>query len=171
VLEGFGAERGAVLRNLAEPATLVHFGTHGVASGDDLAGSGLVLSMLDPSGASQNGFLSAREISMLRVPADLVVVAACDSASGTAVAGEGLQSLAYGFLAAGARNVVAASWPVADVPTGLLMSEFYRALVERHERPAAALRDAQRALARDPLWRHPAFWAGFTITGATLAGQ
>jgi CHAT domain-containing protein len=167
VLDGFEANRTAVLDRLSRPARLVHFGTHGVVSGNDLAGSGLVLSLLDREAHAREGFLSARELARLDVPAELVVMAACESGFGAAVVGEGMQSLAYGFLAAGARTVVGASWPVADVPTSRLMAEFYRALLEQHASPAAALRAAQRTLGRDPYWRHPRFWAGFSVSGAT----
>ena len=102
------------------------------------------------------------------VHADLVVMAACESGSGPAVAGEGLQSLAYGFLAAGARTVVAASWPVADAPTSRLMAEFYRALLDQAWNPAVALRVAQRNLSRDAYWRHPRFWAGFSVMSGSI---
>jgi CHAT domain-containing protein len=148
---------------------LIHFGTHGIVSGDDLAGSGLVLSLLDREAHPKDGFLNAREVARLPLAVDLVVMAACESGHGAEIEGEGLQSLSYGFLAAGADSVVASSWPVADAPTSRLMAEFYAAFLEQRQSPAASLRAAQRILSRDPLWRHPRYWAGFAVqSGGTL---
>ena len=45
------------------------------------------------------------------------------------------------------------------------MTRFYRHMLTGGERPAAALRAAQRELAADPRCSAPYFWAGFVIQG------
>ena len=66
---------------------------------------------------------------------------------------------------AGARRVIASLWQVSDVATAELMKKFYAGLVQRRLPPAAALRQAQREMARDPRWAAPYFWAGFVLQG------
>jgi CHAT domain-containing protein len=50
------------------------------------------------------------------------------------------------FLMSGARSVVSSLWPMHDIPTALLMGEFYRLM---REDPAA---DIPRTLRRAELW-------------------
>jgi CHAT domain-containing protein len=66
---------------------------------------------------------------------------------------------------AGAASVVASLWPVDEAATAQLMEHFYRGLLREGRRPAQALRSAQLALAREPRWRSPYFWAGFVLQG------
>ena len=46
-----------------------------------------------------------------------------------------------------------------------LMRRFYRALLREGRTPAAALRDAQESLRREPAWEAPFYWAGFVLQG------
>ena len=55
--------------------------------------SGLVFSMVDKSGAPQNGFLNLEEIYKLDLQADLVVLSACETGLGKNIRGEGLVGL------------------------------------------------------------------------------
>jgi CHAT domain-containing protein len=127
--------------------------------------SGVVLSLVDERGRTQDGFLRLQDIYNLRLPAEIVVLSACQTAMGKALAGEGLLGLARGFMYAGSRRVVASLWPVDEVATAELMNEFYRALLKERRRPADALRKAQLAMASTPRWRAPYYWAGFVIQG------
>jgi CHAT domain-containing protein len=45
------------------------------------------------------------------------------------------------------------------------MDRFYHALWRDRLPPAAALREAQRSLRRDPRYRDPYSWAGFVLQG------
>jgi CHAT domain-containing protein len=66
---------------------------------------------------------------------------------------------------AGAAGVVASLWKVDDEATAELMKYFYAALLQKGLPPAAALRDAQLELAKQPRWQSPYYWAGFVIQG------
>lgn len=81
------------------------------------------------------------------------------------VRGEGLMGLTRGFLYAGVPRVVASLWPVQDKASRELMTRFYRAMWRDGQSPAAALRQAQRSMRRDPRYRNPFFWAGFVLQG------
>jgi len=49
--------------------------------------------------------------------------------------------------------------------TAELMESFYRGMLVRGERPAAALRSAQLAIWKTKGWDAPYYWAAFTLQG------
>jgi CHAT domain-containing protein len=109
--------------------------------------------------------LSLGDIYNLELGADLVVLSGCETALGREIRGEGLVGLTQGFLYAGARRVVASLWRVEDRATAELMGRLYRGLLQEGLRPAAALRQAQLAIAAERRWRDPYFWAPFVLQG------
>ncbi|HJU39082.1 MAG TPA: CHAT domain-containing tetratricopeptide repeat protein [Tahibacter sp.] len=176
VLEGLQATRDAFVALPLDRYRLIHLGMHGFMGTASLADSGIAFSLLDAAGRSVPGFLNARSIARLDLDADLVVLAACESAAGAAVSGEGVLGTHYAFLAAGADQVIAAVAPVPDAATSRLMEALYRQFVREHVGAARALRMAQREIRRHPQTRDPRHWAGFVVygygasTGTTLAG-
>jgi CHAT domain-containing protein/tetratricopeptide (TPR) repeat protein len=144
---------------------IVHFATHGLlnASRPDL--SGLVLSLVDAEGRPRDGFLRLHDIYNLRLPAELVVLSACQTGLGQEIRGEGLIGLTRGFMYAGAARVVASLWQVDDVATAELMRRFYRGMLREGQRPAAALRAAQVEMSREEAWHSPYYWSGFVLQG------
>lgn len=161
---GFDAGREAVLGGALGRYRVLHFATHGVLDADRPLLSFLALTQLDRAGQPLDGPLYAHEIYGLDLPAELVVLSACDTALGREVRGEGLVSgLPRAFLYAGAARVMVSLWEVRDESTRELMTAFYRGLVERGLPPGQALREAQLAM-----WRagHPPYrWAGFVLQG------
>jgi CHAT domain-containing protein len=144
----------------------IHLATHSVIDTHHPELSGIVLSLVDRRGALQDGFLRLHELFNLKLPADLVVLSACQTALGPEVRGEGIIGLARGFMYAGAARIVATEWKVDDAATAELMKRFYAAMLgPSRQRPSAALRAAQLSMWRDPAWRSPYFWAGFTMIG------
>ena len=144
---------------------IVHFATHAVSDSEHPERSGLVLSLFDQHGQPQNGFLSLQQIYDLNLPADLVVLSACETALGREIGGEGLVGLVRGFMYAGATRVMASLWSVDDEVTADLMAHFYKSLEQDGLSPAAALRAAQLAVRKESRWRAPYYWAGFQLEG------
>src|SRR6185436_16596953 len=124
-----------------------------------------VLSLVDERGRDQDGFLRLHDIYNLHLPAELVVLSACQTGLGREIRGEGVVGLARGFMYAGAARVVASLWQVDDVATAELMRGFYRGILRDGARPAAALRVAQVEMWRKRAWRSPYYWAGFVLQG------
>src|SRR5207302_2861076 len=123
---------------------IIHFATHGLLNSKHPELSGIVLSLVDEKGEPQDGFLRLNQIYNLKLPADLVVLSACQTALGKEIKGEGLIGLTRGFMYAGARRVVASQWVVDDQATSELMRVFYQGMLgEKKMEPAAALREAQ----------------------------
>ena len=165
-LRGFGANKAAILDGRLSAYRIVHFATHGLLDDTHPQLSGLVLSLYDNQGRHVDGFLRLNEIFAMKLSADLVVLSACESGQGLLVGGEGLLGLTRGFFFAGAASVVVSLWKVDDAATGKLMSRFYKELLSTpRQRPAAALRAAQRWMIMQPQWQDPYNWAAFTLQG------
>jgi CHAT domain-containing protein/tetratricopeptide (TPR) repeat protein len=162
---GFRASRATATGPELSHYRIVHFATHGLVNGEHPELSGIVLSLFDEQGRRQDGFLQLSEIYNLNLPADLVVLSACQTALGKEVRGEGLIGLTRGFMYAGAPRVVASLWKVDDAATARLMAEFYRAMLGEGKRPADALRAAQVYMWRQNQWHSPYYWAAFTLQG------
>lgn len=162
---GFEATKDVVTSGRLAGYRIVHLATHGLLNPIHPELSGLVLSLVDETGAPRDGFLRAHEIRYLELPADLAVLSACQTALGKEVRGEGLMGLTRAFFHAGTRRVMVSLWPVGDLGTAELMERFYRRLLDEGMRPAAALREAQLAMWRHETWSAPYHWAGFVIQG------
>jgi CHAT domain-containing protein len=144
---------------------IVHFATHGLLNSEHPELSGILLSLVDEAGRPQEGFLQLHEIYNLNLPADLVVLSACQTGLGKEIKGEGLVGLTRGFMYAGAARVAASLWKVDDVATAELMRDFYRGMLGEGLRPASALRAAQVNMWRQKRWRAPYYWAAFILQG------
>jgi len=162
---GFEANRQRVLGQELSGYRVVHFATHGLINDQHPELSGIVLSLFDSEGRSQDGFLRLHDIYNLRLPADLVVLSACSTGLGKDIRGEGLIGLTRGFMYAGASGVIASLWKVDDVATAELMKRFYTAMLKDNLRPAAALRRAKMEMWRQKRWQAPFYWAAFELQG------
>jgi CHAT domain-containing protein len=162
---GFQANRAMATSPELGRYRIIHFATHGMLDSDHPLLSGLAFSLINKNGVPQDGFLRMHEIYNLRLPADLVVLSACQTALGEEIKGEGLVGLTRGFMHAGAQRVVASLWQVDDVATADLMQRFYRRMLKENLRPAAALRAAQIEMSKSSRWSSPYYWAGFVMQG------
>jgi CHAT domain-containing protein len=161
----FQASRATVLDPALGHYRYVHFATHGFLDSERPGLSALVLSMVDAQGKPQDGFLRANDIYNLKLPAELVVLSACQTGLGKEIKGEGLVGLTRGFMYAGAARVVVSLWSVNDKATAELMTKFYEKMLKQGERPAAALRAAQVEMWKKKQWQSPYYWAAFTMQG------
>jgi CHAT domain-containing protein len=158
----FDASRETAMSSELSEYRIVHFATHAIVNYEHPELSGIVLSLVDRKGQPQDGYLRLHDIYNLNLPADLIVLSACQTGVGKEIKGEGLIALTRGFMYAGAERVVASLWKVDDVATAELMAQFYKQMFVSGQSPAAALRAAQITLAKK---RSPADWAGFVLQG------
>lgn len=96
---------------------------------------------------------------------ELLVLSACQTASGDNRAALGLAGLA---MRSGARSVVATLWSVNDESTSEFMVNFYQQLQLSGVSKSEALRQAQLKLLRSPQYNHPYYWSPFIIIGNWL---
>jgi CHAT domain-containing protein len=162
---GFDASRTTALGPELAQYRIVHFATHGVVDNENPGLSGLIFSLFDERGQPQDGFLRLHDIYTLQLPAELIVLSACNTALGKQLKGEGLMGMVRGFLYAGGKRVVASLWKVDDEATSELMRRFYDEMLRKHHSPAAALRQAQIDMWKQDRWKPPFYWAAFSIQG------
>lgn len=136
----------------------LHVASHGLFKADNALESSLILA----KDGENDGTLTVRELYQTRLNADLVTLSACETGLGKTLSGDDVLGLTRGFLYAGASNIVASLWEVADDATALLMKEFYQNL-KNGSNKQEALRKAQLNLRKT----HPSpfFWAAFYLTG------
>ena len=161
----FQASRATALDPALGQYRYLHFATHGYLDSERPGLSALLFSMVDAQGKPRNGFLRANDIYNLKLPAELVVLSACQTGLGKEIKGEGLVGLTRGFMYAGAARVVVSLWSVNDKATSELMTKFYQKMLKQGERPAAALRAAQVEMWKQKQWQSPYYWAAFTMQG------
>jgi CHAT domain-containing protein len=161
----FQASRSTVTSGELARYRIVHFATHGLLNSEHPELSGIVLSLVDERGEPQDGFLRLHEIYNLKLPAELIVLSACQTALGKEIRGEGLVGLTRGFMYAGSPRVVASLWKVDDAATRDLMKSFYREMLTGKLPPAAALRQAQIEMAKQKIYGKPYYWAAFVLQG------
>lgn len=145
---------------------IVHFATHAFINSAHPELSGIVLSLVNERGEPQDGFLSVSEIFNLKLPAELVVLSACQTGLGKEVKGEGMIGMTRAFMYAGALRMVVSLWSVDDRATSAMMARFYKKMLRGQKQPpSAALRAAQLAMWKETGWKAPYYWAGFIFQG------
>lgn len=170
LLRGKEATRRAFLR-LAGDFTIVHFGGHAQVNAQYPLLSRMLFASesRDPNrGVLYSGDLLGQNFRRTR----LVVLAGCSTATGRTSSTEGIESLAWPFLAAGVPAVVASLWEISDRSTTAFMAAFYRSLKSNFD-PAGALQDAQTAALRSEFssTADPRTWAAFELIGASSADR
>jgi len=145
-------------------APVVHLATHGQFSSnlDDT----FILTWGDRININQLSELLQRTDVTRQTPIELLVMSACQTASGDQRATLGLAGIA---VRAGARSTLASLWSVDDQATSELMVHFYSELTRGGITKAEALRRAQVAVLQNPSYfRRPYYWAAFVLLGNWL---
>jgi CHAT domain-containing protein len=162
VLLGKDATEAGLRRALAQNPRwrAVHFACHGILDAERPLRSSLALTAAD----DDDGFLTALDVFRLRMPADLVVLSACETGKGKVFRAEGIVGLTRAFMVAGAPRVLVSLWRVDDAATRALMARFHAAW-NAGKPAAAALREAQAHVRSKEEWKHPRFWAAWVLWG------
>jgi hypothetical protein len=94
-----------------------------------------------------------------------VVLSACATGRGVAISGEGINSLARGFLHGGTRYVLYTLWTIYDLATAKIINTFYSHLDDGHSWATSIAKSQRHYLATAPHnLQHPYYWAAFTVT-------
>lgn len=163
----------AGLRSALDRASVVHLATHGVMDDVSPMYSHLLLAPSGTTDSGADGKLEAWELMNLGLDADLAVLSACETARGAIGDGEGVIGLSWSLFAAGASTAVVSQWEVDSASTTALMIAFHERLIvssgaaRDRTRAPEALRVAATRLMRTPAYRHPFYWAGFIVVGAS----
>lgn len=150
---------------------IIHVASHALLDEANPLDSSIILSPTHAHGGSaapgDDGRLDARELLDLRLDADLVILAACETGRGRVTAGEGLIGTAWSLLGAGARGTIVSQWAVDERAASDLMHGLHRRLAANAGAAdhAAALREASLDLLRAERYAHPFYWAPFILVG------
>lgn len=154
---------------------VIHLATHGQFSSD--SEQTFILTWDNKIRVTEFEDLLRTRESGFANPIELLVLSACQTATGDRQAGLGLAGVA---VRSGARSTLATLWAVNDQSTAMLVTEFYRNLVgvateegipqsgQLPKSKAQALRQSQLALLQNPKYEHPFYWAPFVLVGNWL---
>jgi CHAT domain-containing protein len=147
------------------PAQIVHLATHGQFSSK--AEDTFILTWDNQLNIEQLNDLLRSDKKQIR-PIELLVLSACQTASGDDRAALGLAGIA---VKAGARSTIASLWSVDDQATSILMTKLYQELANSKVTKAEALRRAQLAVLHNDefnKFQHPYYWSAFVLIGNWL---
>lgn len=137
---------------------ILHIATH--------ASSGT--NRVPPSIEFSDKTLFLTELYGMQFMSQLIVLSACETNVGPIYKGEGILSLARGFLYAGIQNSIVSQWEVNDKSTEYLMSNFYKKIIETSQ-VSTALRLSKLSYISNKKIHHlkksPYYWAGFSYMG------
>jgi CHAT domain-containing protein len=147
--------------------SIIHLASHSLVDDTDPLYSKLIFDSENDS--IEDGLLHTYELYNMQLNADLVTLSACNTGVGKYYKGEGIVSLARGFMYAGVPNVMMSLWSVADRPTKDIMQYFYEEL-DTGTPYASALHKAKlRYLASaDNLTADPYYWGAFIYLGQPI---
>jgi len=155
------AATAADLRRHSGSADIVHLSMHAQVDGEQPLESFLAFR----AAGAHDGRVTVNDLLGLSFKkGSLVFLASCDTNS--VLNGEGLVSLAWGMMGAGATTVISAQWEANDKLTGVFSESFYK-----HYRTglssAAALQQASIEMIKTKSneMHEPYYWGNFTLTG------
>jgi len=145
---------------------VLHLSMHALLESNDPEFSRLLFNQ-NKLNSREEYTMFASELSNLELNAQLAVLSACNTGSGTFKEGEGKISLSRAFNYAGVPSTVHSLWKVPDDATSTIMLDFYKELISGKEIDEA-LRNAKLAYLTNnviPERAHPFYWAGFILDG------
>jgi len=145
------------------PYSIIHMATHGEFSGDPEETYLLTYQEKMTMDKLQDVIGLGR---FRKDPVELLTLSACKTAVGDDRSALGLAGVA---VKAGARSAIATLWYVDDEATSLLVTDFYRKLLEtKGITKAKAMQRAQTELLQQARYAHPIYWAPFLLIGNWL---
>ncbi len=139
----------------------IHFATHG-DTGFCNKEEPLLFLGLKGNKQGDDGLLTFEEIMNMKLNADLVTLSAGSTGDGKIARGEGVLSLGYAFLLAGAKSVVVAH----NCPDSQLAAEFmisYYDYLKKGNAKANAIKMARKKMKEK--FKTPFYWASFVLWG------
>jgi len=123
-----------------------------------------------PGGGEEENFLFVNDLYNMNIPAEMVVLSACETGLGELKAGEGIASLSRAFSYAGAQSIITTLWSVNDQKTAELMQKFYQNIAAGDPKDIALQKAKLSFLeSQDNYHAHPFFWAAPIPVGSMEA--
>ena len=146
--------------------SIIHLAMH--AELDDKNPMFSNLYFTDSENSKEDGKLNTYELFNMRANPKLVVLSACNTGYGKLKKGEGVMSIARGFVYAGCPSLVITLWSLNDESGSILMNDFYTNLSFGQSKDIALQKAKLDYLkSAKPLKLHPYYWAGYVNVGNT----
>ncbi len=157
------ATKNNFLKN-ANQYSILHLAMHGTAFTDKKQEAKLYFHK--ERNIDEDAILHPYELHQLHLNANLVVLSACETGLGEYAKGEGVLSMARGFMYGGSSSVVMSLWKTNDKATRQLMEAFHTQILGGVTKDKA-LQQAKLSYLENPLdgLGHPYYWAGFVNIG------
>jgi CHAT domain-containing protein len=154
-------------RNYSQNHDILHLAMHAFINDSLPAFSRFAFAQNNTSAADNDGWLNTADIYNFDLDARLTVLSACNTGSGSLRKGEGVMSLARGFLYAGCPTIVMTLWEVEDNAGTKIMSSFYHNL-KKGRTTDESLRLAKLKYLEEANLRmaHPHYWLGYVGIGS-----
>jgi CHAT domain-containing protein len=143
---------------------IIHLAMHTLLNDKDPMRSTLIFSRGNDS--LDDGYLKTFEIYGIPLKAKMVVLSSCNTGSGLFYSGEGILSLARGFIYSGSQSVVMSMWEIEDRSGTEIVEMFYKNLRKGYSK-SVALKKARISFLEnaDRLRSHPYFWSALVVYG------
>ena len=152
-------------KDLVSSYDILHLAMHTIIDDSNPMYSKLAFTRL-PNDTIEDGLLNASEIYGLDLNARLAVLSSCNSGTGKLLKGEGVMSLARGFIYAGCPGIIMTLWEVEDRSGAEIIKSFYSYLKKGYTTDKALqLAKLQFLDHADMLRSHPYFWSPYIQIG------
>jgi CHAT domain-containing protein len=143
---------------------IIHLSMHTLMNDVDPMHSTLIFSNLNDT--IDDGYLKTFEIYGIPLKAKMVFLSSCNTGSGLMSSGEGILSLARGFIYSGSQSVVMSLWEIEDKSGTEIVEMFYKNLKNGYSK-SASLKKARIDFlnSADQLRSHPYFWSTLVVYG------
>jgi CHAT domain-containing protein len=161
-----GEARESTFKERAPFFSILHLAMHTVIDESSPGYSKLIFSNA-PDG-KEDGYLNTYEIYTVPLSARMVVVSSCNTGTGRLSSGEGVMSLARGFINAGSQSVVMSLWEVNDEWGTEVVNSFYVNLLNGQSKSKALRRaklDFFDNADANQFRGNPFYWATLVIYG------
>ncbi len=156
----------ANFKKYAPDYNVLHLAMHTIMMDDNPLHSLLAFTNVEVADTTEDNKLYAYEIYNLKLNAQMAVLSSCSSGYGKMQKGEGMMSLARGFIYAGCPSIVMTLWQVSDKSSSELMTSFYKYLKKgKSKQEAMRLSKMDYLEGADDLTSNPYFWSGFVVVG------
>lgn len=154
----------SVYKNESGNYDIIHLAMHTLLNNKDPMHSTLIFSQ--KTDGTEDGFLKTYEVYGIPLKAKMVVLSSCNTGTGMLYSGEGILSLARGFIYSGSQSVVMSMWEVEDRSGTEIVKMFYNNLKSGKSK-SLALRSARLGYLKkaDQLRSHPYFWSTLVVYG------
>ena len=143
---------------------IIHLAMHTILNDQNPMNSAMIFAQGDDK--PEDGLLYTYEVYGIPLRAGMVVLSSCNTGTGILASGEGILSLARGFLYSGSQSVVMSMWEVDDKSGTDIIDQFYKYL-KKGKSKSEALKKARAEYLRNAkqIKSHPYFWSTLVIYG------